>query len=200
MTEKKARVAYSAKNKVILQELAESLNMSMGEAIDYLIENRHKINSSNKVSSEKLEGYTTTEEQEIEDAVINSGESLESITHVGRLQRARYLNTVYKKQADFESLSLEELRGKNFKGVSEYRISKAVEKIMVHNDRQPEKANKLCVTQGLVAKITNSNRYNIKNFFQKHKIMIDDHNAKHDLRGVDNRKTTDFKKYLGIEK
>lgn len=136
----------------------------------------------------------------VEQALKNSNFSWPQIVKDGVLQRAKYLNSIATKQPNLDSMSDAELKNQRFSGVAEYRINKAVETIKNHNDRQGEKANKYCITQGLIAKITGSNRPAIKKFFKDYQIMIDDHNHKHQLTDRDNYKGVnhDLKKALGI--
>ena len=195
------RVSYSQDNKPKLEKLASALNMSKGDAVDWLIENSNRIKKTEKVAAPAIEQYSIAEQQEIDKAIANSGLTLENITKEGTLQRARYLNSVATNQAKLESMSESELKKATFKGASRHRISEAVEKIREHNDQQPEKKNKVCITRGMVFKITGSNRNNINKFFDEYEVMISDHNHKHELSDADNRKGKgfDFKQLLGIK-
>ncbi len=200
MTTTKPRVAYSHENKPKLEQLATALNMSMGKAVDWLIENSNQITQSEDVATPHLEQYSVAEQKEINDAIANSGLTIEAIVKEGTLQRARYLNSIAASQAKLESMSRDELKEATFKGVSRHRISQAVEKIREHNDQQTEKKNKVCITRGIVFKITGSNRSNINKFFDEYEVMISDHNHKHELTDADNRKGKgfDFKQLLDI--
>lgn len=200
MPSAKPRVAYSHDHKPKLEELAKALNMSMGEAVDWLIENSHQITRSSDVTALELEQYSVAEQQEINDAVANSGLTIEAIAREGTLQRARYLNSIAESQAKLESMSTDDVKKATFKGVSRHRISQAVEQIREHNDQQTEKKNKVCITRGIVFKITGSNRSNINKFFDEYEVMIDDHNHKHELTDADNRKGKgfDLNQLLGI--
>ena len=68
-------------------------------------------------------------------------------------------------------------------------------------DLQGEKYQKFCITKGIVAKITGSNRPAINKFFKDYQPMIDEHNDKHQLTSRDNYKGVNFdlKKALDIE-
>lgn len=200
MPSAKPRVAYSHDHKPKLEELAKALNMSMGEAVDWLIENSHQITRGSDVAALELEQYSVAEQQEINDAVANSGLTIKAIAREGTLQRARYLNSIAASQAKLESMSTDDIKKATFKGVSRHRISEAVEKIREHNDQQTEKKNKVCITRGIVFKITGSNRSNINKFFDEYEVMIDDHNHKHELTDADNRKGKgfDLNQLLGI--
>jgi phage antirepressor YoqD-like protein len=200
MSTAKPRVSYSDKNRATLVELAVALNMSKSEAFDWLIENSHRIAKMSKGTTPELEQYSVAEQQEINDAVANSGLTIEAIAREGTLQRARYLNSIAESQAKLESMSTDDVKKATFKGVSRHRISQAVEQIREHNDQQTEKKNKVCITRGIVFKITGSNRSNINKFFDEYEVMIDDHNHKHELTDADNRKGKgfDFNQLLGI--
>lgn len=136
----------------------------------------------------------------VDNAVKNSGLSLQQIVKDGVLQRAKYLNSIAQSQAKLDSMSEEELKTQTFKGVANFRIEQAIETIKTHNDRQGEKSEKICITKGIVFKITGSNRQTINKFFDDHYLMIEDHNNKHSLTTKDNRKgkNYDVKKVLGI--
>ncbi|NJS16203.1 MAG: hypothetical protein HC787_02870 [Nostocaceae cyanobacterium CSU_2_110] len=79
------------------------------------------------------------------------------------MQRARYLKTISEKE-NLDHLSIEELKKKSYLGVAKHRISQTVEKLMEHNDTQGEKVNKVCITRGIVFKLTGSNRKTINEF------------------------------------
>lgn len=150
--------------------------------------------------NEELLALEAEELQEVTEAIKNSDCSLLEIVQAGTLQRARYLNSVSKKEYDFENLTDEELKEKPFKGVASYRINQAVEMIINHNNAQGEKANKVCLTRGIIFKLTGSNRAAINKFFDDYHIMIDDHNQKHSLTDKDNRKGKNFsfEQLLGV--
>ena len=192
MATAKPRVSYSHKNKALLSKFAHERNISMGEMVDWLIENYDPIAASFDNAEADLKVYSPSEQQEIDSAITNSQLSLETIAKEGLLQRARYLNSVAMYKAKLDSMSESELKESTFKGVAKHRISQAIEKIMQHNDLQTEKKNKVCITKGAVFKITNSNRQNINQFFAEYAAMISDHNHKHQLTEADNRKGKNF--------
>lgn len=136
----------------------------------------------------------------VDDAVKNSGLPLEEIVRSGTLQRAKYFNSIAQSQAKLDSMSESELKEQTFKGVANFRINQAIETIINYNDNQPEKSNKICLTRGIVFKITGSNRQTINKFFDTYQQMIEDHNHKHQLTDRDNRKgkNYDVKQVLGI--
>lgn len=145
----------------------------------------------------------TIKENEIEivdNAVKNSNLSLKEIVKYGTLQRARYLNSIAKTQARLDSMSPSELKTQTVKGVADYRISRAIALIIKHNNQQSEKKHKLCLTKGMVFKLTGSNRQKINQYFARHQTKISDHNQKHSLTSSDNRKGKGFsvEKLLGL--
>ena len=192
MANAKPRITYSDKNRATLGELTVALNLSKSEAVDWLIENSHRIAKMDSGTTPELKQYSVAEQKEINDAVANSGLTIEAIAREGTLQRARYLNSIAESQAKLESMSTDDVKKATFKGVSRHRISQADEKIREHNDQQTEKKNKVCITRGIVFKITGSNRSNINKFFDEYQVMIDDHNHKHELTDADNRKGKGF--------
>ena len=112
---------------------------------------------------------------------------------------------------DFESMSLEDLekakrdgKGRTYKGMAEARLGKIAEMVMVHNDEQADKSFKWFITANLLAKLSGSNRVAVNTFVKTHEIMINDHNAKHGLVELDNRKgiggytVESFKAKLGL--
>jgi vacuolar-type H+-ATPase subunit I/STV1 len=200
MASAKPRITYSDKNRATLGELAVALNLSKREAVDWLIENSHRIAKMDSGTTPELEQYSVAEQKEINDAVKNSALTIQAIAREGTLQRARYLNSIAVSQAKLESMSTDDVKKATFKGVSRHRISQAVEQIREHNDQQTEKKNKVCITRGIVFKITGSNRSNINQFFDEYEVMIDDHNHKHELTDADNRKGKgfDLNQLLGI--
>ena len=205
MSQTNPRISINPEDKQKLLKIASEQGLSttkLGETIKYLIDNyqEHQKSKKNQKTPRTIEQYNSSEQQEIERAISNSGLSIEAITKEGTLQRARYLNSIAESQAKLDSMSESELKELTFKGVSRHRIAQAVETIKEHNDKQTEKKNKICLTRGIVFKITGSNRANINKFFAEYEVMISDHNHKHELTDADNRKGKgfDFKQLLGI--
>lgn len=202
MAKANPRISVKPEDKEAILEVAAKQGLpksKLSETIKFLI-NFYQEHHNKQTTSSSLEQYDLAEQQEINTAITNSGLSLEAITKEGTLQRARYLNSIAKSQAKLESMSESELKESTFKGVSRHRISQAVARIKEHNDLQPEKKNKVCITRGIVFKLTGSNRQNINQFFAEYEVMISDHNQKHGLTDADNRKGKgfDFKELLGI--
>ncbi len=137
--------------------------------------------------------------KEVKDALTNSGLTLIELVKEGLLQRARYYNSIAIKQADFENLPDAILKNSTVKGAANYRIDRAVEAIKNHNNNQPETEHKVCLTKGIIFKLTGSNRQTINKYFDEHEIGIKDHNNKHGLTEDDNRKGKgfDFKALIG---
>ena len=201
------------------QKIKESENITQGQLMEKLIDIYNDYqelkNNSDKIQSGELsyddiglevvrnqDGSLKENEIEIvERALKNSNFSLQQIVKDGVLQRAKYLNSIAKNQPKLDSMTDEELKQQKFSGVAEYRINQAIETIKKHNDLQGEKHQKFCITKGIVAKITGSNRPAINKFFKDYQPMIDEHNDKHQLTSRDNYKGVNFdlKKALGIE-
>ena len=197
------RVTVSEQARAVLHEVAEAERLSKkhlpSESILFLY-NFYLENKERLPGNTPSVNYEADEQKEIDQAVINSGLPLETIIKDGTLQRVRYLNSIADKQAELESLSEEEIKLKTFKGAAKYRIQQAVEKVMEHNDLQPEKKNKVCLTKGIIFKLTGSNRQTINKFFDEYAVMISDHNGKHELTEGDNRKGKgfSFEELLGV--
>ena len=143
-----------------------------------------------------------SEVKEVKDALINSNSSLIDIAKDGLLWRSRYINGVAKKQSEFENMKKDELNKTTTKGSANYKIEKAIQAIMDHNDRQDkkDKQNKVYISKSIVFKLTGSNRQTINKYFDQHKYM-DKHNRDHELNEKDNRKGKgyDFKNLVGFE-
>lgn len=199
MPTKNPRVAVTNQTKEELEILSSQLDLNLRDTVQFLID--HYQNNRNSDSNIEVEGYTESEEKEIDDALKNSNLPLEQIVKEGTLQRVRYLNSVATMHSKLDSMSDDEIKEATFKGAAKYRINQAVERIKHHNDTQGEKDNKVCITRGMIFKLTGSNRQAINKFFDTYHIMIDDHNQKHGLTNSDNRKGKgfDFEKLLGIK-
>jgi hypothetical protein len=201
-----------------LEKILELENVNKGQFIEQLIDMYDEYQKLKEKSNEIQFGELsynniglkiihnqdgTIKENEIElvdKAIKNSGLSLKEIVKDGVLQRAKYLNSIAQNQAKLDSMSEEELKTQTFKGVANYRIEQAIEAIKSHNDKNTEKSDKICITKGVIFKITGSNRQTINKFFEAHYLMIEEHNNKHSLTDKDNRKgkNYDIKEILGI--
>ena len=199
MAQSKPRITITDNCKDRLTQLAKKLDLSVADTVEHLIDNYTNGESNNNDTIE-LKDYNNSEQEEINLALKNSGLSLKDITKTGTLQRVRYLNSVAESQAKLDSMSEEDLKKATFRGVAEHRIAQTIETIKEHNDKQAEKVYKICLTRGVVFKLTGSNRKNINEFFDKYQLMIDDHNNKHQLTPLDNRKGKlfDLKECLGV--
>ncbi len=185
-----------------LHDIAESEGLSskhLSETIMFL-KQFYLENKDSKPDNAPNPEYSSSEQKEIDQAIANSGLTLEEIVKDGTLQRTRYLNSIASNQAKLNSMSNEELKRATFKGAAKYKITQAVELVINHNDRQTEKKNKVCLTKGIIFKLTGSNRQTINKFFDDKEIMISDHNHKHQLRDTDNRKGKgfSFEELLGV--
>ena len=202
MSDKKAKLGHSisinAKEKLI--DIAKKLKLSQSETIEFLIENYDKYINRESVLSLQCFNLSGKEQVEVENALINSDSQLDEVARDGLLQRSRYLNSIADKQSELESMSDEEMKKATFKGAAKFKIEQAIEMIMNHNDSQPEKENKVCLTRGIVFKLTGSNRQTINKYFNDYDVMISDHNHKHSLTDSDNRKGKgfSFEELLGV--
>lgn len=169
---------------------------SHGQTIQILI-NAYRTLKNQK--SETLD-LTTEESQMIERAVELSGMSKKELNKRGLLSEAKTAITLAKRQADLHNTDPNELRKMTFSGVATARIQQAVTKVMDYNDSQTEKKNKFCITESLIHKLTGSNQKAVRDFFETYHTTIDDHNQKHSLTKVDNRKGKgiEFKEMLGF--
>ena len=197
---KKLGCTISNDDKALLDRLTKDLKMNQGEVIGYLLRSYEQL--SNRESVLSIEGFNLSgsEQQEVENALVNSDSQLDEVARDGLLQRSRYLNSIADKQAQLESMSDEEMRSCTFKGAANFKIEQAVNTITDHNNSQSSKSDKVCITKGIVFKLTGSNRQTINKWFDQHQTMIDDHNQKHSLTNADNRKGKgfSFEQLLGV--
>ncbi len=211
-------VKISKAHKEKFEKIKQSENITQGELIEKFIdiydEYQELKNNSDKIQSGALvyedivsevichqdSPFKEDEREIVEKAINKSNFFLSQIVKDGVLQRAKYLNSIAKNQPNLDSMTDAELKHQKFSGVAKHRITKAIETIKNHNDRQGKKSDKFCITKGIVAKITGSNRPAINKFFKDYQSMIDDHNHKHQLTSRDNYKGVNFdlKKALGI--
>lgn len=186
--------------KAILDSLTKKLKQSQGEVIGYLLKSYNQLNNRESALSVESFNLSGAEQREVENALINSNSQLDEVARDGLLQRSRYLNSIAEKQAQLESMTDEEMKKATFKGAANFKIEQAVNTIISHNNSQSEKSRKVCITKGIIFKLTGSNRQTINKWFAEHQTMIDDHNQKHSLTDADNRKGKDFdwQELLGV--
>ncbi len=187
----------------LLDQLAKVLKMKQGEALGHIIRNFPLATIADGENSQlSLEKFrlSSEEESEVVNALQNSDSQLDVVAKDGLLQRSRYLNSIVDKQAKLPTMTHQELGKATFKGAALFKIEQAIEKIIAHNNNQAEKSQKVCLTKGIVFKLTGSNRQNINKYFAEHEIMISDHNLKHDLTDANNRKGKgfSFEQLLGV--
>jgi hypothetical protein len=184
-----------------LDLLTQELNKSQGEVLGFLIKTYNSNGDRDLLLSLKSFNLSPGEQREVEAALTNSGSELDVVAKDGLLQRSRYLNSIADKQANLESMSDEEMQKATFKGAANFRIEQAISTIINHNNNQSEKSRKVCLTKGIVFKLTGSNRQTINKYFDEHQVMISDHNHKHELTDADNRKGKgfSFEQLLGVE-
>ena len=193
--------SITKEEKELLDTLTKKLKKSQGDLIGLLLTSYE--NNIDRESVISLESFNLSGEQqrEVENALTNSDSQLDVVARDGLLQRSRYLNSIADKQAQLESMTESQMRSSTFKGAANFRIEQAIETIMNHNDNQPEKSQKVCLTKGIIFKLTGSNRQTINKYFDDHEVMISDHNHKHSLTDADNRKGKgfSFEQLLGVE-
>ena len=198
---KKLGCSISDEDKALLDLLTKKTDKNQGELISYLLRSYEQLGDRESVLSLEAFNLSGKEQQEVENALINSDSQLDVVARDGLLQRSRYLNSIADKQAKLESMSDEEMQKATFKGAANFRIEQAISTITDHNNNQSEKSQKVCITKGIVFKLTGSNRQTINKYFDEHEVMISDHNQKHSLTDGDNRKGKgfSFEQLLGIE-
>ncbi len=190
--------------------------MSQGDVIGHLLNSYNAVTNSDLAAAFGTESsdpkralvlsfesfnLSGSEQIEVENALTNSDSQLDVVAKDGLLQRSRYLNSIADKQAKLESMTDEEMQKATFKGAANFRIEQAISTIINHNNNQSEKSRKVCLTKGIVFKLTGSNRQTINKYFDEHQVMISDHNHKHGLTDADNRKGKgfSFEQLLGVE-
>ena len=178
--------------KIILDSLTKKLEMSQGELIGLMLRSYEQQHNRESVLSLENFNLSASEQVEVNNALTNSDSQLDEVAKDGILQRSRYLNSIANKQAQLESMSDEEMSKATFKGAANFKIEQAISKIIEHNNSQSEKSRKVCITKGIIFKLTGSNRQTINKWFDLHNTMIDDHNQKHSLTDADNRKGKNF--------
>ena len=192
--------SITKEEKELLDTLTKKLKKSQGDLIGLLLTSYENNTDRESVISLKSFNLSGEQQREVENALTNSNSQLDVVARDGLLQRSRYLNSIADKQAQLDSMSDEEMQKATFKGAANFRIEQAIKTIIDHNDAQPEKQNKVCLTKGIVFKLTGSNRQTINKYFDEHEVMIFDHNNKHELSDRDNRKGKgfSFEQLLGV--
>jgi hypothetical protein len=182
----------TSQDKLILDRLTKELKMSQGDVIGHLLNSYNAVTNSDLVLSLDKFNLSGSEQAEVENALTNSDSQLDVVAKDGLLQRSRYLNSIADKQANLESMSDLQMQKATFKGAANFRIEQGISTIMNHNNNESEKSRKVCLTKGIVFKLTGSNRQTINKYFDDHEVMISDHNQKHSLTDSDNRKGKGF--------
>ena len=197
---KKLGCTISDDDKALLDRLTKEQKTNQAKLISEALRCYDQHQKQEDVLSLEAFNLSSEEKQEVEKAKTNSGSELEVIARDGLLQRSRYLNSIADKQAQLESMSDEEMQKATFKGAANFKIEQAVNTITDHNNSQSSKSDKVCITKGIVFKLTGSNRQTINKWFDQHQTMIDDHNQKHSLTNADNRKGKgfSFEQLLGV--
>lgn len=207
MTEKPDRLnitnlpsGYKAK----ISDKAKKLGLKQGELVAKMFDAFEQLDSSeNHIIEITIDSFKLDDDREIKEVKLackNSRLTLTELATEGLLQRARYFNSIAEKQAKFDEMTDDQLSKSTIAGAAYHRISEAVEHIKNHNDNSPEQSDRVCITKGMVFKLTGSNKQTIKKFFEEHSVMISDANNKYNLTDADNRKGKgfDFKELLKI--
>lgn len=174
------------------------------EAIEYLIDNytkghhveKDEINIHNFFGSkDKLESIKL-----VNDALVNSGLDFKELVRESLLSKASAINKSAKKLSNLSS-DRKSLKASNIRGAADMRIEQMANRIIDHNNSQPEKINKICLSKGVIFKLTGCNRSAIDRYFNRYNISIEDHNKKHSLKSTDNRKGKNItiEKLLGLD-
>ena len=175
----------SLQRKAELDHVQKQLELSnQGDTIAVLIDAYRELQDLKKHSLE----LTLSEQDEVDKAVERSGMSLDQLTKRGLLKEARTALSLAKLQERLEDTDPAKLKTMTFRGVASTRIEQVIKKIMDYNDTRGEQKDRYCISETLVAKLSGSNRNAVREYFNSHKIMIDDHNAKYNLTNNDNRK------------
>ena len=126
--------------------------------------------------------------------------TLEQLTKRGLLKEARTAVSLAKHQAELSEVDPDDLKKMTFRGVAATRIEQVISKIMEWNNNHPEQKDRFYISETLIARLTGSNRGAIKDYFQTHDTLINDHNYKYSLSNDDNRKGkgVDVKQMLGL--
>lgn len=198
---KKLGCSITDEEKQLLDRLSKKSKKNQGELIGCLLRSYDQLSNRESVLSLESFNLSGSEQIEVENALTNSDSQLDEVARDGLLQRSRYLNSIASKQAQLESMTDEQMQKATFKGAANFKIEQAISTIMNHNDSQGEKSRKVCLTKGIIFKLTGSNRQTINKYFDDHEVMISDHNNKHSLTDADNRKGKgfSFEQLLGIE-
>ena len=210
-----SRLEIKKEIKEKFDETTKNLGKNQSDRILALIEDYETLKKENENLKKQLQetekkitigelsytllGLNGSEIKEVKNAESVSLQSLQSIARDGVLQKARYINTIGKK--DYDIMSDDELKISTTKGSAFQRISNMIEKIKQYNDSQPDNSTRFFLSPSLIFKLTNSNFKIINNYFETYRNMIDDSNNKYQLTDKDNRKgkAYDFKKVLGIQ-
>lgn len=176
-----------------LETLQNELGIPQGEVLETLIE------AYKELQDMKLD-FSPSEQAEIDNAVINSGMDFKQLAKRGLLKEARTANSLSKHQQNLTDTDPDKLRKMTFKGVASARIDQVVHKIMDYNDSCSEQKDRQFISETLISKITGSNRQAVREYFESHKLMIEDHNNKYSLTVANNRKGKgfDIKKVLNL--
>lgn len=189
--------------KTELDHVQKQLKLSkQGETVSALLDAYRELQELKKKMSVESNEFdlSPSEQEEVSKAVERSGMSQEQLAKRGLLKEARTALSLAKYQDKLSEIDPEKLRKMTFRGVASARIENAVTKLMNYNDTRGEQKDRRCISETFIAKLSGSNRNAVRDYFDSHKLMIDDHNAKYSLTIADNRKGKgiDLKQILGL--
>lgn len=205
-TSKKVRSSVDLSKSLIseIDGIKEAEGFKSRESVIELLLNERANNAKEQSEdSAKFDFGTDLDAEDFEtlkEICQNDGISYKEFAKASMVSALKKYRTQSENKPNFEAMSLKDLekimkkdsegkaKGRTYKGLAEARIAKVVELVQAHNDNQPEKKFKWFISPSLIAKLTGSNRPAINNFFEQYEVMIKDHNAKHELKDLDNRK------------
>lgn len=136
-------------------------------------------------------------EQEIElvnQARQKSGLTLSELVKRGIVAEAKTQISKIENAPCFDGMTIEEVAASDSKEASQEMARRAIDAIVDHNDGATEKGQKWYISQGFVSSFlkarlaANVHQATVKKVIEAQAIRIQDHNQKHGLRPLDNRK------------
>ncbi|MFL9458410.1 hypothetical protein AB0758_46265 [Tolypothrix bouteillei VB521301_2] len=139
----------------------------------------------------------------VQDALNHSGMSLADFIKQACKVYGKTLVGKATQVNDLESISTEELLNnkklRTLPGRAEELAKRAIQALISHNDNATEKSQKWFVSPAAINLLTGSKIPLIKQVFEQYKLMISDHNIKHQLSPYDHRGTgRDIKSEVSI--
>lgn len=160
---------------------------------------QEKQNEDETLMTELIELLSLDDEtvETLTQAAKKSGLGIAEIIKRGALIEAKTQLTKVQNEIDFSAMTHEEVAASNSKESSQELAKRAIEAIIEHNDYQAtEHDQKWYVSQGFVSTFlkeklgANVHAATVKKVIQQQKTRINDHNSKHELVPLSNRKGT----------